>query len=86
VRKNKARTSTEYVKSGVMKLLEKTRRKETGKERKTWKYFFLSYLTAVSVSRLYSVGRKDDCRIGNDLEGSGRGLIEILSQHMPGGT
>jgi hypothetical protein len=28
----------------------------------------------------------DERRIGNELEGSGSGLMEVLSRHLPGGT
>jgi hypothetical protein len=35
---------------------------------------------------MYSVGWKDDRWIGEDLEGNGRGFIEVLSRHFLGST
>jgi hypothetical protein len=48
--------------------------------------FFARYLTVISISRLCSVGLWGDWRIGKDLEGSGRSLFDIKSQHLSGGT
>jgi hypothetical protein len=49
VRKNEAGTSTEYMQSALLKLLQKTRRKKIGKQSKTWT-FFISYLTTYQES------------------------------------
>jgi hypothetical protein len=46
---------------------------------------FVSELTTLSVPKLYSNERTDDTWIGKDLIWSGRGHIEILSQHLPWG-
>jgi hypothetical protein len=52
-------------------------------------FFFLSgYATTLPVSTLCSIEWRviDEWWIGKDLEWSGRGLIEVLSGHLPGGT
>jgi hypothetical protein len=42
-------------------------------------FFFVGCFTKLSVARLYSGELYNDRRIGKDLEGSGRGVIEVLS-------
>jgi hypothetical protein len=38
----------------------------------------------LSVSRLHVIGWRDDWLIGKDLEGSGRGLKEMILRHLTG--
>jgi hypothetical protein len=49
--------------------------------------FFVGCLTEFPVSRVCNVREYDArcCWIGDNSEGSGRGLFEILSRHLPGG-
>jgi hypothetical protein len=47
----------------------------------------VSYLTRLSVSRLYTFGwRQDDWWTSENLDGCGRGLLALLSRYLPGGT
>jgi hypothetical protein len=50
------------------------------------KLLVLVYFTALSVSRLqqHSGEWQEDRWIGEDLEGSGNGPIEVISRHFPG--
>jgi hypothetical protein len=41
----------------------------------------VDYLTTLSALKLYRAEHQDD-----ELEGRGHGLIEVLPQHLPGGT
>jgi hypothetical protein len=41
------------------------------------------YVTRRSPVTLYSVVRQDEWWMGNNLEGSGRGLIQDISQNFP---
>jgi hypothetical protein len=44
------------------------------------------YFTMLSVAGVHSIEQKDDRIMGNNLEGRSHGLIEVLSQHLPGET
>jgi hypothetical protein len=50
--------------------------------------YFVNSFTTLSVCTLYRTEWSDDRWLmnGRDMEGSGRGLIEVLSGHLPGGT
>lgn len=47
---------------------------------------FVGHLPTCSVYRLYSVGWQDARWSRKDMEESGSGLMEVLSQHFPGRT
>jgi hypothetical protein len=55
---------------------------------KTENRIFFNISTSAITPQIWSwiVGWVEEWWIGKDLEGNGCGLIEILSQHMPGET